>query len=392
MATKKASSTPLPKKAAPASPVVADGSSEETEQAPFTAGSDSFKGDVPPQQTVPSLIAELILPPHTSRKVTLHGDKHHTLFDLHPTLPSILKKPSRRRGLSATATPGPQMFMASLIAAPNKPAMTFKQSPNFNSRGNYKPVAIVDHIMQGTLQSSNSEFMAAGTASTHFGVGSDGTIFQWVDLDQMAWGNGLAYENDGRPYIDVPVGGGQVKRVYESPDRSVPWLADALDKRANPNLMTISIEHAGNSGGPFPEAMYQATLALHRWLLLTYNIPATRDYIIGHNQIQPKNRGFCPGTGFPWARLMSDLGGFSLTKVEYMASVPTVAMVRPGPGRSYEPSIKKAPGADKQFKVSGEAKGEVIWDDRLKRMDDTWAYFEDLDGAKGFVSRSALIW
>ena len=160
--------------------------------------------------------------------------------------------------------------------------MTWKGSPNFSSPKGYKIIAIVDHIMSGTLAGTDSWFAnPASQVSSHFGVGKKGEIHQYVDLKNPAWANGG---------VNKP---------------SWPLLIPGV----NPNYYTVSIEHEGESGDVMPEAQYQATLALHRWLIETLNIPVTRDNIIGHYRIDSVNKSGCPGTGFPWDRLFQDLKG-----------------------------------------------------------------------------------
>ena len=46
----------------------------------------------------------------------------------------------------------------------------------------------ITHVMQGSLWGTDNWFRnrAAG-ASSHFGVGYDGTVLQWVDCNMMAW-------------------------------------------------------------------------------------------------------------------------------------------------------------------------------------------------------------
>lgn|GEM_PF-2043324 len=117
----------------------------------------------------------------------------------------------------------------------------------------------------------------------HFGVGKNGEIHQYVDLSCPAWANGGVNKPDW------------------------PLLQDGV----NPNYYTVSIEHEGNSGDAMPEAQYQATLALHRWLIESLGIPVTRDNIIGHYRIDSVNKSNCPGLGFPWERLLKDLHGGS---------------------------------------------------------------------------------
>lgn len=147
-------------------------------------------------------------------------------------------------------------------------------------------VAICDHIMQGTMESSDGWFKnKKSQVSAHFGVAKDGRIWQWVDVANRAWANGIP----------------------EDPDMSVPFIADAINRKKNPNDFTISIEHEGDTGDPFTEEQYQATLWLHRYLIATYKIVPDRKHIVGHYQISAKSRPNCPGSAFPWARLMADL-------------------------------------------------------------------------------------
>lgn len=172
--------------------------------------------------------------------------------------------------------------------AVTKPDIVWQGSPNFwVGRHSETVVAIVDHIMQGTMESSDGWFKNTNSqVSAHFGVAKDGRIWQWVSLSDAAWANGIP----------------------ESPDMSIPWLAEAVNNGWNPNNRTVSIEHEGNTGEAMPEAQYQATLALHRWLMSQFPaITADRQHVIGHYQIMRYQRANCPGTGFPWARLMADL-------------------------------------------------------------------------------------
>ncbi|GAB6154433.1 N-acetylmuramoyl-L-alanine amidase [Desulfosporosinus burensis] len=164
----------------------------------------------------------------------------------------------------------------------DKPNIIWIGSPNFSSPKGYKIIAIVNHIMSGTLTGTDAWFAnPASKVSSHFGIGKNGVIHQYVDIGNPAWANGS---------VNKP---------------SWPLLIPGV----NPNYYTISIEHEGESGNIMPEAQYQATLALHRWLIGKLDIPVTRDNIIGHYRIDSVNRSRCPGTGFPWDRLFKDLQG-----------------------------------------------------------------------------------
>lgn len=155
------------------------------------------------------------------------------------------------------------------------------------------PLAIVDHCMskgadgtRATLESCAAWFgNPKSEVSAHFGVGKDGQVWQFVDLQNTAWANG----------------------ILEQPDLSLPWLAECVSKKINPNRRAISIEHEGDGIETMPEPQYRATLALHRFLIATTGIKADRQHIAGHYQITGKQRANCPGKSFPWPRLMSDL-------------------------------------------------------------------------------------
>jgi N-acetyl-anhydromuramyl-L-alanine amidase AmpD len=63
---------------------------------------------------------------------------------------------------------------------------------------------LVLHIMQGSLAGTDSWFHdPKSQVSAHFGVGKDGTTFQWVDTQDRAWaqaaGNpiGISIEHEG---------------------------------------------------------------------------------------------------------------------------------------------------------------------------------------------------
>lgn len=160
-------------------------------------------------------------------------------------------------------------------------------------RDGEKAVAIVDHCMskgatgvRATLEGCWSHFSnPKSEVSAHFGVGKDGRVWQFVNLNDTAWSNG----------------------ILENPDMAVPWLADAVRRKVNPNKLTISIEHEGDSFDVMTENQYIATLALHRLLIATVGIKPDREHIIGHYQITGRSRQNCPGPFFNFERLMNDL-------------------------------------------------------------------------------------
>jgi N-acetyl-anhydromuramyl-L-alanine amidase AmpD len=150
----------------------------------------------------------------------------------------------------------------------------------------YRPVAIVMHIMQGTLAGTDSYFQQDSTqASTNFGIGKNGEIHQYVDLKDGAWGNGKVANPN--------------------------WGILSQFPGVNPNLFTISVEHEGfhdlTKGDfyQFTDAQYEADIKLVAYLCDLYMIPCDRDHIVGHYQIDGVSRAFCPGPTYDFDRVIN---------------------------------------------------------------------------------------
>ena len=183
------------------------------------------------------------------------------------------------------------------------------------------PIAISNHEMQGTLAGTLGWFAnGAAQVSSNYGVGADGRLVQFVKDTDTAYANG-------------PV---------RSPNlAAVPWIAAEHAARHDMNSLTISIEWEGFHTGGKPgrvawrnpdtgrveavpvdlmqgtvkaywvptEAQYQAGLRLIRWLVTQHHIPVDRAHIVRHSDFDSVHKWFCPGEGFPLARLITDLGG-----------------------------------------------------------------------------------
>ncbi|MBD0734106.1 LysM peptidoglycan-binding domain-containing protein [Streptomyces sp. CBMA29] len=68
------------------------------------------------------------------------------------------------------------------------PGATVRLVPNCTKGGQESVQGVILHIMQGTLDGSDSWFRnPISQASAHFGVGKTGTIYQWVDTQDRAW-------------------------------------------------------------------------------------------------------------------------------------------------------------------------------------------------------------
>lgn len=162
---------------------------------------------------------------------------------------------------------------------------------NKSDRKGWFPLAIVNHVVDGSATSCDHWFRSPNNnvSSAHFCVAKDGTIRQYVKLEDMAWGNGLTASN-------------------------IPNALSPLVRRlgANPNLYTVSIEHEGHDG-TLTEKQFEATVWLHRYIrdevkrIWSYEIPFNRSHILGHFEIDPVRKPNCPGPNYPWGRLITSL-------------------------------------------------------------------------------------
>lgn len=191
--------------------------------------------------------------------------------------------------------------------------------PNYYSRNGVKPFIIVDHISAGTLGSMTNWFKnPKAQASSHFGVGRDGTILQYVKLENGAWTQGILVEN-----------------VYKAVAQVVK------DMNINPNYYCVGIEHEGyieghldengevvteNFGldGALTEVQFMASCWLHRYIMdylnnaYGVNMGLGEYNVIGHYQIDPIRKPNCPGPNFPWNRLRTELAiAQTMTLEEY---------------------------------------------------------------------------
>ncbi|MFJ6137492.1 peptidoglycan-binding protein [Kitasatospora sp. NPDC092286] len=76
---------------------------------------------------------------------------------------------------------------------------------NYTSGGQEAVDGVVIHIMDGSLSGSDSWFRnPSAKASSHFGTGRDGQLWQWVDTRDRAWAQAdgnrrwLSIENEGK--------------------------------------------------------------------------------------------------------------------------------------------------------------------------------------------------
>lgn len=105
------------------------------------------------------------------------------------------------------------------------PGAQWRPVPVNFTRGGNNPRYHVIHIMQGGLAGTDQFFRdPAAQVSAHFGVGKDGTVYQWVDTADIAWHAAAANDH------------------------------------------SVGVEHEGFSGFPLTLAQLAATARLYAWV------------------------------------------------------------------------------------------------------------------------------
>jgi len=156
-------------------------------------------------------------------------------------------------------------------------------------RNGYTPIVIVDHYTAGSAELALAEFQNPHNddhtkrVSSQYIVTKNGEIWRVVKDENTAYHAGL----------------GTPPNPNNHPTATIfPELAGHI------NSSTIGIEHEGF--GDLTDKQYIATLNLHNYLCITFNIPKNKTYIIGHQEINPLEKQD-PGPNFPWTKLIQDL-------------------------------------------------------------------------------------
>ncbi len=137
-------------------------------------------------------------------------------------------------------------------------------------RGGLKPVAIVIHLMDGTLTGTDGWFLLPrpeAPTSAHYGIGKGGEVHQYVKDEDRAYHAG---------------------RIANP-----SWKGLELHPGINPNSWTIGIEHEGRPADIWTDAMYAASAGLIRSLAAKWGIPLDRMHVCGHHEIYALKP--CPG-------------------------------------------------------------------------------------------------
>lgn len=198
-------------------------------------------------------------------------------------------------------------------------------SPNkYNRRNSWKPDMIVCHITEGGYSGAVSWLCnPESQGSAHFVISAEGQVTQLVDLKDAAWCNGTSTDSSSRIYFK-----NSLNTVVQG-------------RNTNANFYTYSIEFEGYSNkerfGALTEPQYQAGLEVMKLIIQdmknTYGIDfiPSRDYLLGHYQIDPKGKPNCPapsqGANFPFVRYLNDITAWKKNNIMTSITGRSVATV-----------------------------------------------------------------
>jgi N-acetyl-anhydromuramyl-L-alanine amidase AmpD len=180
------------------------------------------------------------------------------------------------------------------------PSSNFGYPPGAHGRNGESVRLYVQHTTASDVDKlRHRNWFLLSDVAPHFCIFTDGTIDQYVDTEDAAWGCNPILKPD-------------------------PHIALSGD---NANLIAINIEWQGKPGVPLTRKQLAAGIKLHLWLNLTHPLFAIdRNHIIGHDQINSVDRANDPGPAFPWDRLLEGMKGDTMTD-EQRAELRRIAVI-----------------------------------------------------------------
>lgn len=172
-----------------------------------------------------------------------------------------------------------------------------KPSPNhYKGRYGFKPDMLVCHQTGGTSVEDALRWYLnpAAQCSPNDVIDTNGDIYHLVDYDDAAYCNGTQTTNPNE------------KLYYKNATSKI-----VKSRKTNANFYTYSIEFVHCAKGDITEAQVQAAIWLLKNRIIPHakskgvDFPVNRDHIIGHSEIDPVGRSFCPGKNFPFDRIIA---------------------------------------------------------------------------------------
>jgi N-acetyl-anhydromuramyl-L-alanine amidase AmpD len=206
------------------------------------------------------------------------------------------------------------------------PGVTIRKSPNFWTGHSGKPVkAAVIHATggaKGKEYPNAVSWLADPTSgvSAHFVVSQSGDITQLVSIYDSAWANGASYKNG---------------HWYDPEGNAITpaWMGMTIP--TNPNWITVSLETARQSSDPMSLAMFNAVVRILQYLARELGLVYTvHDSLIGHCEISPISRPYCPGSNVSLTKL-ADAANPPVTLTTYVVNTTGTSYIRQGPAIAY---------------------------------------------------------
>lgn len=164
----------------------------------------------------------------------------------------------------------------------------------YQGHKDYIPSIIVCHI-NNTYNSAIKRFYdSSSDVSSHYVIRRDGHIKQVVSLDDSSWANGTSLKESSDVYYKFATS----KLISSIPD--------------NANYFTFSIEHE-SFDGTLTDKQLESSVKVMKEIIkylkdkYNYDFIIDREHIIGHNEINPVVRKRCPGSKFPFDKIISKL-------------------------------------------------------------------------------------
>lgn len=190
------------------------------------------------------------------------------------------------------------------------------QSPNYSTRKNgIVPDIFVFHITEGSYAGAVQWLCnPASQASSTFVIARDGRIAQLVDIKKAPWTNGTSTKSY-KPYY--------YKNSTSNIVKSRPISA---------NHFSITIEFEGildQTNGKLTDEQIQAAIFVVKYArdevkrIYGFDMKLDREHMLGHCEVAPKWKPYCPGPQFQYDAIISGVNGTDQLKKDLYTLVST---------------------------------------------------------------------